>query len=58
MPTTRGVFRIDAWHSASRSGRWMFDGAVDTEMERRYVGADVSEYFPRGAANPIRYVNC
>lgn len=54
----QAVFRIDGWKPASRPGRWMFDGAVDDEMERRYGGADVKEYFPRGAAGPVRYVNC
>ena len=54
----QAVFRIDGWKQCSRPERWMFEGAGDDEMERRYVGADMTEYFPWGAANPVRYVNC
>ena len=54
----RGVFRIDRWEPGVQPGRWMFEGTADDEMERRYVGQDVSEYFPPGAANPVQYANC
>jgi hypothetical protein len=54
----QAAFRIDGWKRCSRPGRWMFEGAGDDETERRYVGADVTEYFSPGAANPVRYVNC
>lgn len=56
--TVRGVYRIDDWEQDPRSGRWAFRGRSDAKLARDYVGRDVSEYFPRGAANPIRYVNC
>ena len=61
----KGVFRIDDWEQpapAERVGRlerrWAFRGVVDPGMEQKYLGRDVTEYFPRGAANPVRYVNC
>lgn len=52
------VYRIDDWERDPQSGRWAFRGARDKEKTRRYAGLDVSEHLPRGAANPIRYVNC
>ena len=61
----KAVFRVHGWEQpppAERVGRlerrWAFRGVRDDVMERRYVGADVAESFPRGAANPVRYVNC
>lgn len=40
--------------------RWEFVGRVAEEtVRRRYVGRSVGEeFFPPGAQNPIRYVNC
>ncbi len=52
------VYRIDGWERSGDSRRWGFHGAADDELERRYVGDDVSDHFRRGAQNPIRYVNC
>ena len=51
------VYRIDEWERES-GGRWAFSGEQDSALEKRFVGSDVSEYFPPGAANPITYVNC
>ena len=51
------VYRIADWERES-GGRWAFSGVRDASMEDRYLGADVTEYFPRGAANPISYVHC
>ena len=52
------VYRIDNWEPHPESGRWAFRGSRDAGMERRYVGADVTEYLPQGFAGPVRYVNC
>ena len=61
----KAVYRIDDWEQpplAERVGRlerrWAFIGVPDVELERKYVGIDVSQYFSRGNSNPVRYVNC
>lgn len=63
--TVQAVYKIDDWERPPREervgrleNRWAFRGERDPAMEARYVGADVSSYFPRGAAFPFRYVNC
>jgi len=39
--------------------RWEFVGKVAEEpIRRRYNGKSVAHYFPIGAQNPIKYVNC
>ena len=40
-------------------GRWEFQGTLagDT-MRKQYLGKSVKHYLPRGASNPITYVNC
>lgn len=62
--TVRGVYRIFDWRSrhagdAAQPGklRWGFDGEPCDELSH-LIGLDVSQYFPPGAANPVRYVNC
>ena len=53
------MFSIDHWEpDPERAGRWAFHGERSSEMERTYFGADVSEYFTKGARNPVQYVNC
>jgi hypothetical protein len=69
----REVYEIAAWApggSTMRStdvngrhesipDRWEFVGKVaEPEIRRKYVGRVVNEFFPDGAMNPIRYVNC
>ena len=55
----KGVFSIEHWEpDPERAGRWAFHGERSSEMERTYFGADVSEYFTKGARNPVQYVNC
>jgi hypothetical protein len=55
----KGVFRIDGWEPGPEgSKRWGFYGERSAEMERTYFGADMSEFFTRGARNPVQYVNC
>lgn len=56
--TVVAAYRIDAWESREEDRRWGFIGADDPALHERYVGADVSEFFPKGAQNPLRYVNC
>jgi hypothetical protein len=48
-----------AFHGAGATGKMGVRGqAADDAVRRKYVGKSVASYFPRGAANPIMYVNC
>ena len=41
------------------AGRWEFQGALAPDsMRKQYLGKSVKHYLPRGASNPITYVNC
>ena len=65
------VYKISRWVPAGstfnyrylgrakkRSGRWEFVGVIADELlRRRYVDRYVGHLFPKGAANPISYVN-
>lgn len=52
------AYRIDGWELRRNPAKAAFIGVRDEQMERRYLGADVSQYFPPGAQNPLRFVNC
>ena len=40
-------------------GRWEFRGTLAPDsMRKQYLGKSVKHYLPRGASNPITYVNC
>lgn len=70
----REVYRIAAWlpdgstlrvDDADRERdieperRYEFVGTIaEDKVRRRYIDRNVAAYFPRGAANPIKYVNC
>jgi hypothetical protein len=70
----REVYRIAAWlpdgstlrvddvdrkRDIEPERRYEFVGAIaEDDVRRRYVDRNVAAYFPRGAANPIKYVNC
>lgn len=70
----REVYRIAAWlpdgstlrvDDADRKRdieperRYEFVGTIaEDRVRRRYIDRNVSAYFPPGAANPIKYVNC
>ncbi len=65
------VYSVDSWHPAGSTayetraqqdveldGRWEFSGRVAPDSIRsKYLEQSVAHYFPRGAANPITYVN-
>jgi hypothetical protein len=55
---TRAVYRIEDWERTADGQRWAFSGAPDHAMEEHYLWTDVTEHLPRGARNPITYVNC
>ena len=40
------------------SNRYEFLGEVDKNMQLKYLGKDVSDYFSPGNANPVKYINC
>ena len=66
------VYRIRRWlpagtlsyhtrraSSVNIPGRWEFDGEeAPPDVQAKYLGADVRDYFPRGSQSPFRYVNC
>ncbi len=52
------VYSIESWHRHPQNDRFGFIGTVDVTLEEQYRGTDVSGYFPRGAVNPIKFVNC
>lgn len=65
------VYAIESWHRGGTTafttaihtnpryeGRWEFTGSKAPEPIRsRYLGRSVADYFPRGSANPVVYVN-
>ncbi|GAA0759779.1 hypothetical protein LRH25_01100 [Ideonella azotifigens] len=67
----REVYVAKAWHPAGSTayttrsladvnvpGRWEFTGEPAPEPVRcKYVGRSAAHYFPRGASNPVMYVN-
>lgn len=70
----REVYRIAAWlpdgstlrvddadrhRDTEPDRRYEFVGTIaEDAVRRKYVDRNVADYFPRGAANPIRYVHC
>lgn len=54
----KAAYAIESWTRSPDGSRFGFEGKIDTALHDQYCGADVSHYFPRGAANPIRFVNC
>jgi uncharacterized protein len=58
---TREVYKIDSWHKVPEHGqnRWAFEGKIaNEEVRKKYRYKSIVNYFKRGAANPIKYVNC
>jgi hypothetical protein len=67
----REVYEVHSWHPAgttpyntrsqadvNHEGRWEFVGAVaENEIREKYIDTSVVDYFPKGAANPIMYLN-
>jgi hypothetical protein len=54
----KAVYKIEGWERSADGKRRAFHGSEDDAMSRRYVNADVSEYFPRGFAGSTRFLNC
>lgn len=55
------MFSINGWYPCPeiRPGRWAFEGEVEKNdcLRAQHVGKVVQDIFPKGAANPIRYLN-
>lgn len=58
---TREVYKIENWFPVDVAGkvRWGFNGSIAAEEIRsRLRYKSIASFFTRGAANPIKYVNC
>ena len=58
---TREVYEINEWYPIEVNGkiRWGFNGCKANETLRKELRyKSISSYFPKGAANPIKYLNC
>ena len=58
---TREIYEIHEWHPSEVDGkvRWGFHGKkVNDEIRKELRYKSISSYFPKGAANPIKYINC
>lgn len=41
------------------AGRWELEGVIaNPQIRQKYLGKCIKSYFPKGASNPIMYVNC
>lgn len=67
----REVYRIDRWVPAGYSeyttrkpeelkkrGKWEFEGKVEKELSKRYVGKSVRKYFPKYGRAAVKFVGC
>lgn len=55
---TREVYKINNWYEVE-DGRWAFNGDLaDSEIQRRLRYKSIKNYSTKGAANPVRYINC
>jgi hypothetical protein len=68
----KGIYKIESWLPAGTlkyqtrpradievEGRWEFEGRLaGGEISDQYLGKSVKHYLPRGASNPITYINC
>ncbi len=58
---TREIYKIEDWFQVPEHGerRWGFNGKIaDNEIRDQYKYKSIKRYFKKGAANPIKYLNC
>lgn len=58
---TREVYEIHDWYPIEVEGktRWGFNGCkAQNEIRQELRYKSITSYFPKGAANPIKYINC
>ncbi len=65
IPTFRGltreVYKINRWLPSPTDGprRWMFEGKIaQPEIRKKFRYKSIEAYFKKGAANPIRFIDC
>lgn len=55
---TRAAYRIDHWEKMETK-RWGFVGVLaEEDVAATLVNKSAKDYFKKGSANPIKYVNC
>lgn len=58
---TREVYKIKDWFKVEANGktRWGFNGSVaEPEVRENLRYKSIASFFSKGAANPIKYLNC
>lgn len=58
---TREVYEIETWYpiEVRNKQRWGFDGHIAaSEVRESLRYKSINSYFQKGAANPIKYLNC
>jgi len=58
---TREVYEIKSWFKVPEHGsnRWGFNGILaNNEIREKYRYMSIKSDFPKGASNPIKYINC
>jgi hypothetical protein len=52
------VFKINFWNKVE-DNRWEFEGKVaDKKIRNKYLDLSIKNFFKKGEANSIKYVNC
>lgn len=58
---TREVYKVHDWYPLMRHGkkRWGFNGVVaEDNIRSKLIYKSIKSYYKKGAANPIKYLNC
>jgi len=65
IPTYRGltreVYKIEDWYSVEveKKTRWAFNGTkADSSIRKELRYKSITSFYSKGAANPIKYINC
>lgn len=54
---TREIYKINSWFQ--EEDRWAFEGdKADYTIRNQLRYKSIKSFFPKGAANPIKYINC
>jgi hypothetical protein len=58
---TREVYKIEEWYPVKVRGktRWGFNGTkANNDIREKLRYKSIASFFSKGAANPIKYLNC